>query len=243
VHPTRSHRRELPLNRRPRAVPEFDDAGAVEAAARIPIVRVARAVWGKETRFSCRLGAVFGSLCCVGWGGESRSRRGRPARGCNPRGGLTTLEPLGEPFARAGNPGVSLVRRAHAIASMIAMVRPSSRREKAQRRLPTAAADLMPAARRARAPRHRWWRPPRLPLRGVPLPALQPSSRTRCARGRHRARRGDRRRACSVLGRAGTQTSWGRSAAAPARPETRGMVATVAVTLIPSFSSSPWMRI
>jgi hypothetical protein len=163
-------------------------------------------VWGKEIRFSCRLGAVFGSLCCVGWGRESCSRRGRPTRGCNPRGGLTTLERLGEPFARAGNPGVSLVRRAHAIASMIAMVRPSSCREGAQRRQASAAADLAPA-QRATAPQHRLWSAPRLPRRGPPLPELGRSARTRCARVRHRAESGDRRRACSALGRAGTRTS------------------------------------
>jgi hypothetical protein len=121
-----------------------------------------------------------------------------------------------DPFAHAGSVCVCLVHRAHAIAAMTGGARPSSRREKAERRLPTAAADLT-LATRATAPRHRWWRPPWLPLRRVPLPALQPSSRTRCPRGRHRARRGDRRRACSALGRAGTQTSRGRSDAALGR--------------------------
>src|SRR2546425_9011303 len=42
-----------------------------------------------------------------------------------------------------------LVHRAHAIAAMIAVARPSSRSEKAQRRQPTAAADRAPAKRRS----------------------------------------------------------------------------------------------
>src|SRR6266540_5458454 len=51
-------------------------------------------LWGKEIRFGCRLGAVFGHLCCGGEGEESRSHPGEPnpwlrlARRARAAGGL-----------------------------------------------------------------------------------------------------------------------------------------------------------
>ena len=78
-----------------------------------------------------------------------------------------------DPFAYAGSVCGCLVHRAHAIAAMTAGARPWSRREKAEQRLPAAAADLT-LARRATAPRHRWWSPPRLPLRRVPFRRCSP---------------------------------------------------------------------
>src|SRR6266511_858065 len=130
----------------------------------------------------------------------------------------TVLTPRPNCLLRAKSAGVFLVHRAHAIAAVTAVARPSSRSERAQRRQPTAAADLTPAERTI--PRHRWWGALRLPRRG-PLPELERSARTRCPRVRQRAQTRDRCRACSRLGRAGTGTSWGRSGAAPGRDPRR----------------------
>jgi hypothetical protein len=95
-------------------------------------------LWGKETRFSCRLGAVFVASCCGGWGEESRSRaRGTRAVVAHARAGreqpTALIETATEACARATSAGMSLahrvrlVRRAHAIAAMTAVARPSSR--------------------------------------------------------------------------------------------------------------------
>jgi hypothetical protein len=180
------------------------------------------AVWGKETRFNCRVGVMFGLWCAARVKSLAEAPGERDpwlqlARWARAADGFGTPA---EPFARATNAGVSLVHRAYASAAMTAAARPSSRREKAQRWQPTAAADLAPAERTT-APRHRWWRAPRLPRRRPPLRELERSARTRCPRVRQRARREDRRRACSALGRAGTRPSWGRSGAAPGRAPRR----------------------
>jgi hypothetical protein len=65
----------------------------------------------------------------------------RLARGARASAGLDS--PV-DPFAHEESAYVSLVHRAHAIAAMTAAARPSSRRDKAERRLPTEAADLTP---------------------------------------------------------------------------------------------------
>ena len=158
------------------------------------------AVWGKETRFSCRVEAVFGPLCCAARVKSPVAAPGEPDPWLLLAGRVRAADAVdapSEPFARAKSAGVPLAHRARAIAAMTAVARPSSRRETAQRRQPTAAADLAPVERTT--PRHRWWRAPRLPRRG-PLPESERSARTRCPRVRQRAQRGDRRRACSALG-------------------------------------------
>jgi hypothetical protein len=164
-------------------------------------------LWGKETRFSCRVEAVFGSLCCAAWVKSLAAAPGERDPWLLVAGRVRAADAVdtpSEPFARAKSAGVPLVHRARAIAAMTAVARPSSRREKALRRQPTAAADLAAAERTT--PQHPWWRARRLPPRG-PLSESERSARTRCPRVRQRAQRGDRRRACSALGRAGTRTS------------------------------------
>jgi hypothetical protein len=159
-----------------------------------------RIVWGKETRFNCRVEAVFGALW---WAARVKSLAAaveNRTRGCNSHAGRE------QPTALIPRANRSRVQRAPAspwsIARMpllrgTAVARPSSCGEKARRRQPTAAADLAPANRTT--PQHRWWRAPWLPGRRPLLPELERDSRTRCPRVRHRAQRGDRRRACSAL--------------------------------------------
>jgi hypothetical protein len=88
------------------------------------------------------------------------------------------------------------------------------KRAAAQSRSRLAAAGGKAAAAGQQRPQNPWCR---LPPAGLAEPGPAGSARRRCGQGRLPASSADRRRPGCAPGRAGTETSWGRSAAAPAR--------------------------
>jgi len=133
------------------------------------------------------------------------------------------------------------VRREHAIDAMAAGVRPSSRRANAPLGQCRAAPDAAAGAKPAGVCHQRGGEVVvNLAAGRRPVPERASCARTRRPRG-HRllARSAERRRACCALGRAGTQTSWGRSAGAPGPGPTRA-TRSRSLWVVRGFCVSDW---
>jgi len=168
---------------------------------------------------------------------------GLPGRWSGAGDGLTSGQNT-ELWASAG-PRLA-VRREHAIDAMDAGARSSSHRESALPRQRLAARQLAAGEKPTEARSQQPARGGRqLPPGKRPPHAVPPrSARTRRAQGRLPPHDAGRRRAFRTPGRVGTQTRWGRCAAAPApgpscATRSRSWWRSI---LIPSLSSSPWMR-
>ena len=195
---------------------DLNDARAARTGASLEYVGVTGGrvtVWGKETRFAL---ATVDSLRRRGGGRRSWSFPRDPMRGwwrgARPTVALDVAPALSAVVAAAAR---CSVRREHAIDAMAVGATVCASGEgctAAQSSSALSAGEKAADAGRQRPENTRRQLPPAGPADGGPVG----SARQRRGQGRLPAPSADRRRPGRAPGRAGTQTNWGRCAAAPA---------------------------